>query len=253
MYDPAQRPEAQPSGLGRRGFHEETEMKRSWMIVGSLALFSVAVSAPARAQMGMDIFKRPSITKAFHPVIGKGAAYEDTGKEAKPRTTEISIVGKDSIAGKDAYWMQFVSTGPDGKSYVGKMLIAGDDFQPHRMIVQPPGQQAMEIPTQMSGAGRQRMQDNMTDWHSVGPDTITVPAGTFACEHWHSDNGNADAWTSEKVTPFGLVKFVSGNGGTQILVKVVDNVTDRITGPVKQFDMQEMMQQMQQRRQQPQQ
>jgi len=30
-----------------------------------------------------------------------------------------------------------------------------------------------------------------------------------------------------------------------VLVKVLDNVPDRITGPVKKFDMQEMMQQMQ--------
>jgi hypothetical protein len=39
----------------------------------------------------------------------------------------------------------------------------------------------------------------------------------------------------------------------ELLSKLVENATDRITGPVKQFDMQQMMQQMQQRRQQPQQ
>jgi hypothetical protein len=226
-------------------------MKRGFLLVALLALFSLAGSVPAHAQMGMDLFKRPSITKAFHPVIGKGAVYQDSGKEAKPRTTEISIVGKDTANGKDAYWMQFVSTENDGKTFVGKSLITIDDFQFHRMIVQPPGQQAMEMPMQMSAASRQRMQETINDWHSVGTETITVPAGTFSCEHWHSDKNNSDAWTSEKVTPFGLVKSVSGNGGTQVLVKVVDNATDRITGPVKQFDMQEMMQQMQ-RRQQPQ-
>jgi hypothetical protein len=226
-------------------------MKRRIRAAAFLAFCLLAVALLAHAQMGMDIFKRPSITKAFHPVIGKGAVYQDTGKEAKPRTTEISIVGKDSADGKEAYWMQFVSTEPDGKSYVGKTLITLDDFQFHRMIVQPPGQQAMEIPMQMSAAGRQRMQENINDWHSVGSETITVPAGSFSCEHWHSDKSNADAWTSDKVTPFGMVKSVSGNGGTQVLLKVVDNAADRITGPVKQFDMQQMMQQMQQQRQKP--
>jgi hypothetical protein len=228
-------------------------MKRGWMLVALLAVCCLAVCTPAHAQMGMDIFKRPAITKVFHPVVGKGAVYEDTGKDAKSRTTEISIVGKDSADGKDGYWMQFVATESDGKTFVGKMLITGDDFQPHRMIVQQPGQQAMEMPMQMmSAAGRQRMQDSISDWHSVGTETITVPAGTFSCEHWHSDKNNADAWTTDRVSPFGLVKSVSSNGGTQVLVKVVDNATDRITGPVKQFDMQEMMQQMQQHRQQPQ-
>jgi len=33
-------------------------------------------------------------------------------------------------------------------------------------------------------------------------------------------------------------------------VKVIDNYSDKITGPVQQFDMQQMMQQMQQQRQQ---
>jgi hypothetical protein len=35
-----------------------------------------------------------------------------------------------------------------------------------------------------------------------------------------------------------------------VLVKVLSDVPDRITGPVKKFDMQQMMQQMQQQRQQ---
>ena len=43
-----------------------------------------------------------------------------------------------------------------------------------------------------------------------------------------------------------MVKKISGNGNTQVLSKILDNATDRITGPVKQFDMQQMMQQMQQ-------
>ena len=51
---------------------------------------------------------------------------------------------------------------------------------------------------------------------------------------------------------FGMVKEISGNGDTQVLSKTLDNTTDRITGPVKQFDMQQMTQEMQQHRQPPQ-
>ena len=224
-------------------------MKRCSFAAALLVVVTLALSAPAHAQMGMDLFKRPAITKAFHPVVGKGAVYEDTMKDAKARTTELGIVGKDSVDGKTAYWMQFVSTDPDGKTVVGKSLMTLDDFQFHRMIIQQPGQQAMEMPMQMSAAARQRIQEKTNDWHSVGTETITVPAGTFSCEHWHSDGNNSDAWTSDKVTPFGIVKESSSNHA-MVLAKVLDNVTDRITGPVKQFDMSEMMQQMQQRRQQ---
>jgi len=202
--------------------------------------------------MGMDIFKRPAIAKYFHPVVGKGAVYMNTDKDGKSHNTEIAVVGKDSFEGREAFWMQFVNNESEGKTYVGKSLITTSDFQFHKMIIQPPGQQAMEMPINMNAARKEKMEDSLADWHSVGTETITVPAGTFSCEHWRNDKRNSDIWASDKVTPFGMVKEVSNGGGTQVLVKVMDNATDRITGPVKQFDMQQMIQQMQQQRQSPQ-
>jgi hypothetical protein len=150
-------------------------MKRCCLAITFLA--ALLLAAAAHAQMGMDMFKRPTITKVFHPVVGKGAAYLSTDKDGKTRNSEISIVGKDSVAGKEGFWME------------------------------------------------------------------------FSCEHWRNDKNNADSWTSDKITPFGLVKETHLGGG-MVLTKVLDNATDRITGPVKQFDMQQMIQQMQQQRQQ---
>ena len=111
----------------------------------------------------------------------------------------------------------------------------------------------MELPASMNPARKQQMEENFNDWHSAGTETVTVPAGTFSCDHWRNDKTHAESWTSDKVTPLGMVKSVKANGETELLSKLVDNAADRITGPVKQFDMQQMMQQMQQRRQQPQQ
>lgn len=202
------------------------------------------------AQMGMDIFKRPSITKAFHPVVGKGAAYQSTDKNGGTRNSEIGIVGKDSAEGKEGFWMEVVSAPNDGKEMVGKVLITTGDFQFHRMIFQQPGQQAMEMPMNMNPARQEKMEEHLADWHSAGSQTITVPAGTFSCEHWVNDKTHAEVWTSDKITPFGMVKEVNGSGHTEVLVKILDSFPDRITGPVKQFDMQQMMQEMQQRRQQ---
>ena len=219
-------------------------------MVGALfCVLALALASAVHAQMGMDLFKRPSITKVFHPVVGKGALYETTSKtgDSKPHTMEMGIVGKESVDGKDGYWMQFVSSDSKGQ-VVGKSLITIDDFQFHRMIIQPPGQGAMEMPVNMTAKNRQRIDENMSDWHSVGTDTITVPAGTFSCEHWKNDKSGAEAWTSDKVVPFGMVKEV-GKDSSMVLVKVLDNVSDRITGPVRQFDIQQMMQQMQQQRQ----
>jgi hypothetical protein len=226
-------------------------MKRmTWGVVLLLALV-----VPARAQMGMDLFRKPTIAKAFHPVVGKGAEYETTSQRnggTRTHTMELSVVGKDTVDGKDAYWMQFASTDDKQQTMVGKSLITPDDFEFHRIIVQIPGQGAMEMPANMTANNRDKMNQQLSDWHSVGTDTITVPAGTFSCEHWKNEKDGSEVWTSEKVTPFGMVKQ-AGKDSTMVLVKVLDNVPDRITGPVKPFDMQQMMQQMQQQRQHPQQ
>ena len=222
-------------------------MKSVWFVLALLCAFTLITLQPSSAQMGMELFKRPAITKVFNPVVGRGAVYLDTDKDAKTaRTTEIAIVGKDSFEGKEGFWMQVYSIDPQGKAFVGKSLITPGDFQFHRMIVQPPGQQAMEMPMNMNAARKQTMEDNLSDWHSVGTESISVPAGTFSCEHWHNDKNRSEIWTSEKVTPFGMVKEINANGGGQVLSKILDNAADRITGPVKQFDMQQMQQQRQQ-------
>jgi hypothetical protein len=227
-------------------------MRAGWVLCCATTLLLTNLAITTHAQMGMDLFKKPAIGKVFHPVVGKGAEYQTINKaasDAKPRSMEMGVVGKESVDGKNGYWMQFVASDNKGQTMVGKSLITVDDFQFHKMIIQPAGQSAMEMPMNFAGRNRDKMQENMNDWHSVGTDTVTVPAGTFACEHWKNDKDGGEIWTSDKVTPFGMVKEVSKDS-TMVLVKVLDNVSDRITGPVKQFDMQQMMQQMQQQRQQ---
>jgi len=228
-------------------------MKRSWHVFAIFVAILLAAASSSQAQMGMDMFKRPSITKVFHPVVGRGAVYLDTDKDGKTsRTSEIAVVAKESFEGKEGFWMQIYSTDSQGKAFVGKSLITPGDFEFHRMIIQPPGQQAMEIPMKMNAARKEKIEEHAAEWHSVGTESVTVPAGTFSCEHWRNDKTHAEIWTSDKVTPFGMVREISGNGNTQVLSKLLDNAADRITGPVKQLgDMQQMMQQMQQQRQQP--
>ena len=202
---------------------------------------------------GHGYFSRPTFAKVFHPTTGKGGEYDITRKAAgdtKSMTMDIGVVGKENSAGGDAYWIQTVMSGDKGQPMVGKMLMAfTPDVKILRMIVQQPGQQAMEMPMNLGGQRPAKMEQNLNDWHSVGTETITVPAGTFSCEHWKNDSTGGEVWTSEKVPTYGMVKMISKDS-TMVLVKVLDNYQDKITGPVKTFDMQEMMQQMQQQRQQ---
>jgi hypothetical protein len=203
------------------------------------------------AQMGMDMFRRPSFTKIFHPVVGQGAEYQTTsksGRDTKPRTMQMGIVGKESVEGKDGYWMQTVIEIQNGQTMVGKTLLTPNDFQIYRTIVQMAGQPAMEMPMNMSAANREKITDSMQDWHSVGTESVTVPAGTFSCEHWKNDKTGGEVWTSDKVSPFGMVKE-EGKDQSMVLTKVLSDYPDRITGPVQKFDPQMFMQQRMQQRQ----
>jgi len=221
-------------------------MKQKFVGVLAATLW-FGVLAPARAQMGMDLFRKPSITKVFNPVVGQGSQYamsSATTKGDQSRIMEIGIVGKESVDGEEAYWMEFVHTEDKGQPLVGKTLLTKGSFRFQRMIMQMPGRPAMEMPYNPNDPHRAKMDESMNDWHSVGTETITVPAGTFACEHWKNDKTNGNIWTSDKVVPFGLVKQVDENG-SMVLTKQLRDFPDRITGPVQKFDPQTLMQQMQ--------
>jgi len=197
--------------------------------------------AASRAQMGMNLFRKPNITDIFKPVVGKGAAYE-TDKSGTKSSLEMTIVGKESVEGKDAYWMEIAH-----EQGYAKMLMTKDDFESHRMIVQSPGKPAMEMTIGMnSGRAAQRRQEELDKWHQVGSESITVPAGTFSCQHWQKGDGKGDIWLSEKVSPFGIIKMVDSSQ-TMTLVKVITDAKDHITGPVQKFDPQALRQMMDQR------
>ena len=220
-------------------------MKRLVLIVCCVALFC-AIAPAARAQMGMDLFRKPSLLKVFNPVIGQGAEYQTNGADkGKVRTMQMGAVGKETVEGKDGYWLEFSYTESSNRVMIGKMLFTKDDLQTHKVIFQLPGQQAMTMPYNPKEDAKQQMQTEMNDWHSAGMETITVPGGTFSCEHWRNDKKNSDVWTSDKVTPFGMVKEVSPDS-SMVLTKVLSEYPERITGPVTQFDPQLMMRQHQQ-------
>ena len=228
-------------------------MKRIYLAVALLA-GSLGLAATAGAQLGMNLFQKPVIAKFFNPVVGKGAQYQTTttgsnGQSA--HTMEMAVVGKESVEGKEGFWMQMSMTTDKGESMLAKALFSRDDFQFHKMIVQMKGQPAMEMPFNPAASGMQSGQESMADWHMVGTESVTVPAGTFTCEHWRNDKSGSDLWGSEKISPFGMVKEV-GKSQTMTLTKLLTAVPDRITGPVTKFDPQMMMmQQMQQRQQKP--
>jgi hypothetical protein len=157
----------------------------------------IATLHRASAQFGLGPIKRPNIANIFHPVVGQGAAYDSVDKDGKKSHMEMYVVDKEMVGTEQGYWMEVGhSVDASGNLTYGKMLVTPADFKFHRMIFVMPGQtHPMEIDMDRS-KGRDVMEEQLEKWHSVGSESITVPAGTFSCEHWTKDDGKGDAWAS---------------------------------------------------------
>jgi glutaredoxin len=212
-------------------------------IVIVLALFGLAL--PLAAQMGMG--SRPNLSGIFHPVVGAGASYEVTRADGMKNQMEITIVGQEEVSGKPAYWMEMAMANPrsGGDMYMKSLVSMGDSgMTSTRMIMQVPGRDPMEMDLSANPAGRAMSQNTPNDIRdkaeAVGTETITVPAGTFSCQHYRMKDGSGDSWVSDKVAPLGLVKM-QGKDQTIVLTKVITDAKDHITGTPKKFDPMQMM------------
>ena len=218
-------------------------MKLSWRYTVTACVLALVASA-ASAQMGR--FSQPHVPGFWNPVVGEGAEYEMQSAKGDKSNMQITIVGKDSVDGKDAYWYEMSFNRGNGQMVMKQlMVLSGPDTQISRMIVQMPGRPPMELPTQMMHQDRApQAADVRTGGEDLGSETITVPAGTFTCQHYRSKSGG-EVWVSQKVSPYGLVKSKS-NDSSMELTKVITGARDQITGTPQPFNPQMMMQQQQQ-------
>ena len=218
-------------------------MKVSWRYAVS-ACALVLVASAAVAQMGR--FSAPHVMGFWNPVVGEGSEYEMQSAKGDKSNMQITIVGKESVDGKDAYWYEMSFNHGNGQMIMKQLMVLnGPDTQISRMIMQMPGRPPMEMPTQMMHQDRTpQTADVRTGGEDLGSETITVPAGTFTCQHYRSKSGG-EVWISQKVSPYGLVKSKSNDTSMQ-LTKVITGAKDQITGTPQPFNPQMMMQQQQQ-------
>ena len=218
-------------------------MKRLNFVTG--CAFGLAVLATAASgQMGMGM--RPSMPSGiFSPVIGSGAQYESSTPGGAKSVIEYTLVGKDTVMGKDGYWLEWNMSSAGMSQMVMKMLIVpGSTDAPSHMIMQIGKNPPMEMPMQGgTGATPKPNLDVRTGAQDLGKESVTTPAGTFGCEHYRSAQGG-DVWVSSQVPPFGMVKS-SNNGSSMVLTKLITGAQDRITGTPVPFNPQLMMQGMQ--------
>lgn len=216
-------------------------------VLAILAILALAI--PLGAQMGMGM-RIPSLGGVWHPVVGSGAAYEWTDKrDGTKNPAEATVVAKEDINGKPGYWMEIAFSNPrmGGQMYLKYLFVLGDTgLNASRVIVQPQGQDPMEMDVNimmtMGGRnGEQPIPHDVRDKSElVGTETITVPAGTYSCDHYRLKDGTGDAWVSDKISPWGLVKE-ENTTSTIVLTKTISDAKDHITGTPRKFNPMDMM------------
>jgi len=179
----------------------------------------------------------PGLFGAFKPVLGAGAQYQLILKD---RTLHyvFAIVGQEDVEGSTGYWLETRTESPDtpGEMLTKQLMVLGGDRpQIKRRIIQQPGRPPMEMPMGMMPGMEQREPStsggDTRPGEKVSTETITVPAGTFECEHYHrlGPQGPVDIWLSSNISPYGTVKMVSGEM-TMLLEKILSNETSHIQG-----------------------
>jgi hypothetical protein len=217
---------------------------RHLIVMLAAALLALPVGAQMMG-MGPQI---PTLSGIWHPVVGSGASYQIV-QANKTTNFDFTIVGKEDMGGKTGYWVETSAQDPrgGGGEFIIKMLqsVDGNTVTHTKTVMQMPGQPPMEMDADtMNMAGRRAPQNLDADFRSkaelVGTESVTVPAGTYSCEHYRMKDGSGDAWISDKVIPWSLVKMTD-KGRTVVLAKVITDAKDRITGTPVKFDPMQMM------------
>ncbi|MGH9775988.1 MAG: hypothetical protein ACRD50_13695 [Candidatus Acidiferrales bacterium] len=216
-------------------------MKKLCVAAGLFAL-AASVSVPSRAQ---DL-RAVSINGIWNPVVGTGGAYHIKNSNGRESDMEFAVVGKESTGGAEGYWIEMTMADPHGQGEIvvkSLLLFSNSNTLVHKTIVQMPGRPPMEMSDIMAAhaPGGSHFQDVHVDAQNVGSESVTVPAGTFTCDHWHGKDG--DAWIAKDISPYGLVKASSKEGMLMVLTKVIKDAKDKITGTPQPFNPMMMRQQ----------
>jgi len=220
---------------------------RKMMVLAGVLVLAGTLAASGQFGTGM---RQPRMQGLWNPIVGSGGAYEIESKNDRgERKTqmEIAVVGSETVDGKPGYWVEMAFAEPrgGGQAYIKHLIVLdGKQTSIKRRIMQPPGQGPMEFPATMIQRSQPTEQpaDIRDRAERVGTESVTTPAGTFTCEHYRMKDGSADAWISEKVAPWGVVK-TTGPESNMTLARLITNAKTHITGTPVKFDPMEMMRQ----------
>lgn len=212
--------------------------KTLWVTLAAFLTLAGRIEAQMGARRMMP--QHPPMVGAFNPAVGAGSQFQMTAREHNVEFTMV-IVGKETVGTEEGYWMEqrYEGEGMPGEM-VQKQLLVIQDGKPEikRMIMQPPGRGPMEMPLGMMGPSMHQATapKDTSPGEKVGTESVTVPAGTFECEHYReqTEQGTYDYWISLKVSPYPIVK-VTGPDTTMVLKKLLSGETSHIHGEPQQM------------------
>ena len=225
-------------------------LNRTVMVLVLSLATATGVWAQRGGGMGM-MGSMPHMPGLRNPVEGSGSEYliNSKGKEMDMGTV---ILGKEKVDGADALWMEQRMTSAElGGEMVTKTLMVtdGPEAGMKRMIMQAPGKPPMEMTGMMLGMMKQHQPPPSSPGKGekgdmgqlVGTESITVPAGTFSCQHYRKEekSGIVDMWISTQVSPYAMVNITSAEI-TMVLKKVLTGETSHIKGEPQKMQMPEM-------------
>ena len=216
-------------------------MKHSRTIAAA-SILALAFAGLACGQGPLGGMLGPQPRGIFNPILGSGAQYEiQRGAQDEKKTTmEIDVIGKEAADGKDGYWLETSANTPVGNMVVKVLTVQdGGNTSVTRMIMQMAGRPATEMPS-MGRMQQKQSLDIRSEADKVGSESVTTPAGDFTADHYRMKNGSGDFWVSDKVSPYGLIKY-QGKDMTMVLIKQVKDAKDKITGTPVPFNPALMM------------
>jgi hypothetical protein len=152
------------------------------------------------------------------PKVGTWAAYEGMYDEKTPMKTRYAVVGAETREGTDYKWVEFKTHDEKrNKDMIYQMLVPGGGPLEMEGIQEVVIKVGTDPATKMSGmmmkmirgqlAKNSIFKDICTDAALVGKEKVSVPAGSFRANHYHSAKYETDSWVDAKV-PFSMVKSV---------------------------------------------
>jgi hypothetical protein len=212
------------------------------ILVAALAVTGGLWAQRPGGGMGM-MGNMPAMPGLQNPTVGSGAEYLMTAKGKEMDVATVAL-GKEDVGGSTGFWMEQRINSPElGGEMVMKTLTVttGTEAGVKRMIMQAPGRPPMEMGGMMMSMMQQHQPHPTTPpagergkggmGELVGTESVTVPAGTYSCQHYRKQeqNGPVDMWISTEVTPYALVKL-TGADMSMVLKKTLTNETSHIKG-----------------------